>query len=382
MQGVRRNTEGAKITHMDVVEGWSEVGARVAEARRAGALSQAELARRVGMERTAVVRIEAGERRITALELQQLSGALDVPIGYFVSRPPAPLASRRTGLDEDADAASRAYYRLDIRLEEHTRNAQWLVEHGFLVPEPLADLRGPGPDLDVTAVAHRARAELGQLQGPLGALSGVAERFGLYLTSVAQDAEGASVLLEDFGTAVVSSTADPGRRRWTAAHELGHHLLRDAYSNDAGVAARHDEREQIIDRFAGEFLLPQADLRKAVGGADPEHEDFRQILVGIACDYRVSWSAAVARAAQTGLIDDARAARLRAKRPVRGDFLAARGYEPSPDLNTGETGPQWRAAVLAAWSTGDVTAARATELLYGALTEDELPNRDSDPCLP
>ncbi|MDT0441946.1 helix-turn-helix domain-containing protein [Streptomyces johnsoniae] len=113
----------------------AELGERIAEARLAAGLSQGYLAAQVDLERTVVVRIEAGERRITALELFRLAEALGVPLGHLVTRPPEALVSRRSGLaEEDADTASRARYRLDARLEEHARHAQWLTGHGFLIP--------------------------------------------------------------------------------------------------------------------------------------------------------------------------------------------------------------------------------------------------------
>ncbi|WP_234433435.1 hypothetical protein [Streptomyces sp. NRRL WC-3549] len=48
--------------------------------------------------------------------------------------------SRRSALEESADEASRARYRLDACLEEHARHAEWLVGHAYLVP-PAFDAR-------------------------------------------------------------------------------------------------------------------------------------------------------------------------------------------------------------------------------------------------
>ena len=39
-------------------------------------------------------------------------------------------------------------------------------------------------------------------------------------------------------------------------HELGHLVLGDEYSNDLGVHASRPDRENVIDEFAAEFLLP------------------------------------------------------------------------------------------------------------------------------
>jgi sensor domain CHASE-containing protein len=54
------------------------------------------------------------------------------------------------------------------------------------------------------------------------------------------------------------------------------------------------------------------------------------------------------------------------------------GHEPAHDLRTGDTGPQWRRAVLVAWRRGLITAARTVDLLGGALAADDLPNPNRD----
>lgn len=366
---------------MGSAEDWSEVGERIAETRLAAGLSQGELASRVGLERTALVRAEAGERKISALELFRLSEALGVPPAHFVSRPPAPLVSRRRALEDNADAASRDRYRLDARLEGHARNARWLVAHRFLLP-PSPSVTPAGGEKDPATLARRARHALGATAGPLGPMADVAEEFGLFLTAVDEPAEGASLLLDGYGVAVLSSRADPGRRRWTAAHELGHHLLQDEYHSDAGgVAASREEREQAIDRFAEEFLLPEADLRNAWRRRGPDDTP-RSTLIGLSARYRLSWGAVVTKARRLGLIDGAEARRLRARSPVLGDFLGLLGSAPVPDLEAGTTGVRWRRAVFAAWKAGAVAAARAVELLYGAVGEDDLPEREAEDVLP
>lgn len=368
---------------METAQNWGEVGERIAEARLAAGLSQGDLASQLRLDRTAVVRIEAGERRITALELSQLAEALEVPLAHLLSRPLEALVSRRTALEETSDASARSRYRLDARLEEHARFASWLVSDGHLHPPRLDDalLRNPGAAPEPLKLARAARTAAGLPSGPLGALADVLERFGLYLTVVEDSGEGASLLRDGYGVAVISGEPAPGRRRWTAAHELGHHLLQDEYHSDAGVAAARDEREQLIDHFAQEFLLPGDDVRSAwvetEAGKSP-----RAVLLDLAAGYRLSWTAVVNRVRHLNLIDGAEARRYRADIPQRGDFLAAHGRQPVPDLEVGTTGAQWRKATLAAWSSGAVTGPRAVELLYGAIRQDELPSRDLEDELP
>lgn len=359
---------------MEFVQDWTEVGERVSEARRAAGLSQGELARKIELDRTALVRIESGERKVSALELMRLAEKLDVPPAYLMTRPPAAVVSRRTALEENADLASRTRYRLDIALQTHAGNAQWLVDYGFLVPTRPIPAPARLDTIGVVELARQARQAVGLPTGPLGPMADVAEQFALYLVVVDLDVDGASLLLDGFGVSVLGGKADPGRRRWTAAHELGHHLVQDAYHSDVGVAASRDDREQIIDRFAAEFLIPETDLRSA-WPAHATDADIRRVLVGLAGAYRMSWSAIVSTSLSHDLIDPEQARLLRANNPVRGEFLAVGVTAPTEDLAIGSTGTQWKRAVLAAWDVGAITDTRAVELLYDTITLADLPQQ-------
>lgn len=366
---------------MDRVESWSDIGLRIREAREARGLSQGDLGSRIGMDRTAVVRMEGGDRKVSAMELFSLAEVLDTPVGHFLSRPPQAVVSRRRTAEAPADAATRSGFRLDVRLEDHARNAQWLVEHGFLSP-PAIGTPALQKIADPVAVAREARATAGLPEGPVGPLADVLEKFGLYLTVVPEKAEGASLLQDGYGVAAISATAKPGRRRWTAVHELGHHLLQDEYHSDAGVAAGRDEREQSIDRFAEEFLLPEPDIRRVWERREADGLDEHAALITIAAAFRVSWSAVINRARKLHLVSSADAPRLKARTPVRGDFLRICGEEPREDLLAGATGRTWRKAVMAAWQGQVITSARTVELLYGLVEERDLPPHDQEDDLP
>lgn len=391
------------------VESWDEVGERVRQARLASRMSQAELAVALGIDRTAVARVEGGQRQVSALELFRLSEVLGVPIGHFVARPPAAVVSRRRELVEDADGVTRERFRMDARLEAHARDAQWLLAHGFLtavtggaavtggtgsgggvVSTAGLDRLGSAEQVGVAqAVALELRDRLGVGREPLGAMAEVCGRVGLHLVVVAGMEAGASLLLEPagdtadggvaVGVAVIGADSPPGRRRFTAAHELAHFVLQDEYATDIGVAASRDEREQRIDAFAAEFLLPREGLVAAWDrfGGLPE----RARLVQVAGSFRVSWSAAVRAAGEAGVIGADGVGRWRSRPPQRGELLEVLGREPVEDLVVGETSPGWRQAVIAAWRAGAVTASRVVELLHGAVTESELPDRD-EPDLP
>jgi transcriptional regulator with XRE-family HTH domain/Zn-dependent peptidase ImmA (M78 family) len=358
---------------MTAAESWAEIGERVREARAAARLTQAELSDQMGLDRTALAKIEAGSRQVSALELFRLSDVLGLPIAHFVLRPPEAIVSRRTPLLDEPDIAARSGYLLDADLAAHARDAQWLVDEGLLVIDSALRISGSaGTAEQGRALARRARAALDEPIAPLGGLAGVCEAFGLYVLPVDRDAEGASVSLGRYGVAVIGAKREPGRRRWTAAHELGHHLLGDAYHSDVGVAASERQREAVVDAFAREFLLPDSAVRAewSSGVVEP-----RTSLIRLAGGYRLSWTATVLAAARVGVVADDEARSLRSERPTRGDLQEVLGVEPAPDLLPGETGPAWRSAVLTAWRAGTITPARTVELLHGQLAVDELPTR-------
>ncbi len=350
-------------------------GERVREARVAARLSQGDLANRIGLDRTALVKIESGDRRVSAMELFRLADSLAVPADYFIAPPRAAAVSRRTPLVDEPDQAERIRWRLDTVLEAHGRDVEQLAGQGLL-SAPDHQLRTSGvttPDA-ARQLARQARTSARLGDEPIGALADQCEFFGLYLLVIDQDTDGASLLLEGpggIGAAVIGGRADHGRRRWTAAHELGHHVMGDEYHADVGVHSSRDERERLIDAFTSEFLLPAEGLRRCWQRRDGDDE--RSRLIRVATDYRASWSAVVDAAQHAGLLEQRAAQRLRSDRPVRGDFLAVAGREPVPDLAVGTTGARWRQAVVDGYRRGLITEARAVELLYGVLGADELP---------
>lgn len=365
---------------MAAVESWSEVAERVRAARMACGLTQGDLARRIGIDRTALVRIEAGERGVSALELTRLATVLDVPVAYFVSRSPGPVAAYRSAVAEASEAASdvgadRSRFLLDVELEKHARDAEWLRSEGFIAAVPDVPERAVAARDDAVELARLARHRLAVGLEPLGPLAATAERFGLYVRVVPRSTAGASLQIEPgFGVAVVGGEAEPGRRRWTAAHELGHHLLGDKYNSHAGVAAGDQEREALADAFASELLLPAEVLLRA-DWVRPLDEVRRQ-LVELAGTYRISWTAAVNSARQLALLSSRDKQRLSAAIPGRGDFMEVLGYEPARDLESGSTGPLWRRAALSAWRASLITAQRTVDLLGGALAAEDLPDLD------
>ena len=71
----------------------ADLGQRITEAREDAGKTQAELANLVGLDRTAINRIEAGTRKVSATELVAIAAALERPIDWFVVDSPASVVS-------------------------------------------------------------------------------------------------------------------------------------------------------------------------------------------------------------------------------------------------------------------------------------------------
>jgi transcriptional regulator with XRE-family HTH domain/Zn-dependent peptidase ImmA (M78 family) len=348
---------------------WLNIGARLRQSRIAAGFSQEQLAQAIGLERTMVAKVEAGSRRLDALELSRVAAVLGLPMAHFLTRPPEVL-SRRTELSEDANAdAARNAYLLEAELATWLRDIRQLI--GLRVLDHARPVRYPGAVTDGTSARDAAtwlRGELGVGNRPLGPLVQVCEAVGQLLLVTDVPGEGASVLDDDLAVSVVSSRSEPGRRRSTAAHELGHLVIGDEYSADLGVHTSREDRERAVDAFAAELLLPAAALREAVPVS--ALEDTRTALVRLAAVYRTSWSLVLRQAEQTRVIDQRQLFASRV--PTRAELMDAAGWAPEPDLEQLRVSPSVAAAVMNAWRQGLITPRRAEELTRGQISADDL----------
>lgn len=350
-------------------ESWAEVGRRVQQAREAAGLTQAELAEQIGLERTAVTRIEGGDRGINSFELARLSRALDRPLAWFLSIPPPSVVSRRSEL-VDAEPDEQP----DVLIERLATDVELLVDLEVLVMPETPRFEGTITDF---AAAEQAamwlRSKLSIPPGPLPEIAQVAERAGLFAFSFKfgrKAVDGIYVALERGGVTLVNGDADSGRRRFTLAHELGHHVLGHSASTDW---INHDAQghEHLINAFAANLLMPRADVLarlKEVRG----HAGLRAALIIVATEYRVSWTAAVTHLAFLGGFPREERERLKGQHPKQAELLEHGAFFVS-ELEPPTLPRKYVAAVVKAYRKNVVTAPRAVELLHGSITEEDLP---------
>jgi Zn-dependent peptidase ImmA (M78 family)/transcriptional regulator with XRE-family HTH domain len=359
----------------NAIKSWVDLGARVARARVAARLSQADLAAAIELERTAVTKIESGSRHVDSLELARLARVLGRPLDWFVVDPPPSVVSRRARVDPVPESPA------DLLLEGAVRDVSLLVELHLLVPAPGFHPTAPVDSVAAAAVAAlELREHLGLGMGPVWELSRIVESVGLHGFSLdlgTEQLDGAYLALEQGGVALVNGGTPSGRRRFTLAHELGHHVLADQYSDEWIIGSGADDRERLINAFAIHFLMPGP-------GTLPRWNilqgptDARGAALHLGVEYGVSWAAAVGQLRNLGLVDEATHRELERARPTRADYLE-HGLTLREDLAAPTLPPRVAAAALKGYRSHKLGAARVLEILRGTLAEGELPPDDQVP---
>ncbi len=357
------------------------LGSRISEARTRAGLTQTALADRVGMERTQLVRVERGERKVTVGELAGIAGELGVPIDWFISDGPPAVLSRRS----DGASAHITTVNLDVAVDRAARDVALLMRLGRLRGTAISPVPVPASHSQAESLANQVRARLALGDEPIADLGAAVERAGVVWFSEAlgeHGGDGACVEVASptgrLGVAVINGTAEPGRRRWTLAHELGHFLVGDAYATDHPAG----DIERYIDSFVAHLLMPRTGVGRV--WAELSEVGAHRVALAISSRFQTSWSAACGQLATLRLIDDAQRRSLLMDRPTQGDYLAT-GETWNEDLIPPALPAAYVTAVLNAYIEGDLSADRAIELLRFTLTVDSLPSRTEDggyPSLP
>lgn len=345
------------------------LGQRLAEARDLAGMTQESVARAVGLDRTAIVLLEKGERNLKVPELVQIAQTLGRPLSYFVE-PPVPAAVSRRSAPHTAHDSTRA---LDVEIDQFAADVRGLLELGLLPPVTrTADARVPRTHAEAENVAAALRREIALDALPIDDLGRACQAFGLYTYAAGlgeAGPDGGCVEVDvdsgELGVAVINGDAGCGRRRMTLAHELGHWLFGDAYDTQASP-----DNEQMINSFAVHFLAPRAGVTKIWS----EHSEWsvrdRALAVGVA--YRLSWSATISQLRNIDLLSHEERDRLSRIEPRSGDYLRL-GLSWTDELEDPYLSPDFIAACLKGYTSSKFTEARVLELLRGLLSASDLP---------
>lgn len=357
------------------------LGERIRDARKRADLSQEDLGRAVGLERTAVNKIEGGVRKVTALELADIAAAIGVRMSTFFEEPVPALVAHRSsqGLDT-ADS------QIDALLAKFASEVEFIASLGVdelglhaadMVTE--AGITQPATNAEAEALAVRARDLMGlSTEEPIRRLSECVASIGLLAFSrdVGKDtADAATILLPRGGVSLVNSHMKVGRRRLALAHELGHYLIADAYTVDWRVADNSPHAvpmESRLDRFARALLLPSSPVIQQWNEKVSQSGE-RSAAIHLASEFRVDMATLATRLKELGLADSETVASVRKYRTTQADIVEMNLHVPLEELE-GTTVPRsFARAVLRLVRDERISRERALELLQGTFDEADLP---------
>lgn len=246
---------------------------RLTLARERSGLTKRDLAARVGVTAAAITQFERRQARPSAETLTRLAAELGLPAGYFAAgRPVLPVAEEATHFR--SLRTTRVYERRQARATmSHLAEAVRVIQTVVRLPELRLPRLGEG--LEPEEAARRLRAAWDLPAGPVHHLVRLIEANGA-VVSMARF--GAGERIDAFSCrpsgldrpliCLSRDRGNPLRRRFSAAHELGHLLLHD----EAQPGGRRHEHE--ANRFAAEFLTPAPEI----AGLLPTRLDFAHLL--------------------------------------------------------------------------------------------------------
>lgn len=251
----------------------TSLSARVRQAIRTTGLTQADFAAKVRLTADKLSKSLSGSRRFTTLELALIAETADTTVDWLLTgrEPERPaMAARAT-----ADHAMATIETVAERFHLADQQLQLLRGPRELTPVPMS--------LDASGLAQWATDRLADrslrvqdLSTPdlINALETVfdvdtvVERFPGGLDGFAWQTS--TLRLIGVGTTLYWA-----RQRFTIAHELGHILqrhARDLLAENIDEHAKHPH-ETAADKFAAEFLMPEAYLREAAPTGHLARED-------------------------------------------------------------------------------------------------------------
>jgi transcriptional regulator with XRE-family HTH domain len=263
------------------------VGSHLRKAREHLGLTQAELAVLVGRTPTAISYWEGGQRSPGLDDLLDLAAALQVEPASLLPARPAKVLAR-------AQAA-------ELAVEDLAEAVDRVVDTFDAKTLPASPPQAPTTNPAEAAGFARRRAK--QTTAPVDVRAVLAVCGCHYAEVSLPESLQGFVATTDGGPVVVVRDEDPPtRRRFTAAHELGHVLLRhhdtfhvDLHASEGSPPNFNWRHERAANDFAASLLMPEELVRERVENA------VRSTTAGLAKAFGVSTQAMAIRLSALGM---------------------------------------------------------------------------------
>lgn len=258
----------------------TELGRRLREAREAQGLSQQAAADVIGVPRTAITQIEAGNRSVSTLELTRLAALYQRPVTHFLEE---------VAEGEDGDVLV-VLHRLapglerDPAVREQVQHCLALCREGIVLEHllgmearsgpPAYALRSPRTTGEAVAqgeqVAEEERRRIGIGTSAISDVSELIGAQGIWASGIRLP-DGMSGLFlrhRSVGLAIlVNASHARGRKRFSYAHEYAHALLdRDRNITVSSTANSGELMEKRANAFAAAFLMPRDGVHDVLRG--------------------------------------------------------------------------------------------------------------------
>ena len=251
-----------------------QIGRSLRLARESRKITQEEAATALGLQVSAISRMENGQRQVSTLELTRLSELYGRPIEWFV-RP----VSETSALDPiialfraepglQSEVVKEQAHRC-LRLLSEGAKLRRLTGASTEVSLPRYELPVPRSAGHAIAlgqqVAEQERRRLRLGQAPVKVPETMARQNVWTATlELPNEISGLFLRSPDFGMAILANRSQaPVRRRFSFAHEHGHALMdRDVPATATSVHNARERTEQRANAFATAFLMPEEGVRE------------------------------------------------------------------------------------------------------------------------
>lgn len=257
----------------------SLLGKRLKDARVNRGLTQDQVAESIGVSRTSLVQIEAGNRGINTLELAELARLYNRHVSDFF------LEDEEPGRDPFL-----ILHRVDPAFLEDS-DLQDAISNVIAVCQAAADLKevlsitgtsiplsyslsSPMSTMDAvqqgSSVARQERDRLGLGNNPVYDVAKLISAQGICAATADFPTEISGLYLQHPSTGtviVVNEKHKDTRRRFSLAHEYGHALM-DRGSSATATISTSSNRDELVEvranAFAAAFLLPDEGVRRFI----------------------------------------------------------------------------------------------------------------------
>ena len=259
-----------------------ELGRRLRAAREARGHSQQAIAGALGLPRTAITQMEAGNRSVMTLELTKLAELYLYPVSHFLQETAQEenddvlLALLRVAPGLETDPAIHDEVARCVRLCREGVSLERVLGKSSRSGPPKYEVRVPRSSWEAVAqgeqTAAQERQRLGIGYAPIADVSELIASQGIWASGVGLPAAMSGVFLchPSIGFSILVNSSHPrGRKRFSYAHEYAHALL----DRERSVAISNTGNSlQVVERranaFAAAFLMPRNGVYEALRSLD------------------------------------------------------------------------------------------------------------------